>query len=58
MIFLQRFTVPDVSMTAYLGFDETYGTKAGLSMGVNFMLTRRYDQLFILIQRQTMMSCT
>ena len=43
MIFLQRFIVPDVSMTAYAGFDEAYKTHAGLSMGVNLMLTKRYD---------------
>ena len=42
MIFLQRFTVPDVSMTAYVGFDEAYETNAGLSMGMNLTLTRRY----------------
>ena len=50
MIFLQRFTVPDVSRTAYAVFGEAYGTNAGLSMGINLMLTRRCDQLVILIQ--------
>ena len=50
MIFLQRFTVPDVSMTAYAGFDEAYGTNAGLSMGADLKLTRRCDQLVIPIQ--------
>ena len=30
MIFIKRFRVPDVSMTAYVGFDEAYGTNAGL----------------------------
>ena len=50
MIFLQRFTVPDVSITAYAGFDEAYRTNAGLSIGVNLMLTQTYDQLVILIQ--------
>ena len=39
MIFLQRFTVPDVSITAYEGFDQAYETNAGLSIAV----TRRYD---------------
>ena len=39
MIFLQRFTVPDVSLTAYVGFAAAYKTNAGLSFGV----TRRYD---------------
>ena len=39
MIFLQRFTVPDVSITSYVGFAEPYETHAGLSIGV----TRRYD---------------
>ena len=39
MLFSQRFTVPDVSMTAYVGFDDAYETNAGLSIGV----TRRYD---------------
>ena len=43
MIFLQRFTVPDVSMTAYVGFDKAYEMHAGLSIGENLMLTRRYD---------------
>ena len=46
-MFIQRITVPDVSMTVYAGFDEEYGTKTGLSMGVNLTLTRRYDQLVI-----------
>ena len=50
MIFLKRFTVLDISMTAYAGFDEAHGTNTGLSMDVNLMLTRRYDQLVILIQ--------
>ena len=50
MIFLKRFTVLDISMTAYAGFDEAHGTNAGLSMDVNLMLTRRYYQLVILIQ--------
>ena len=50
MIFLQRFTVPDVSMTAYTWFDEAYRTNAGLSIGANLTLTRRYDELVILIQ--------
>ena len=49
MIFLQRFKVLKVSMTANAGFDEAYGTNAGLIMGVNLMLMRRYDQLVILI---------
>ena len=39
MIFLQRFTVPDVSITAYVGFDEAYETNAALSIAV----TSRYD---------------
>ena len=39
MIFLQRFTVPDVSITAYVEFDEAYKTNPGLSIAV----TRRYD---------------
>ena len=43
VIFLQRFTVLDVSMTAYVGFDEAYKTNAGLSAGVNLVLTRRYN---------------
>ena len=34
MIFLQRFTVPDVSMTAYVGFEAADTTNAGLSIGV------------------------
>ena len=42
MIFLQRFTVPDVSITAYAGFDEAYRTNAGLSMVAYLTLTRRY----------------
>ena len=50
MIFLQRFTVPDVSITANAGFHEAYETNAGLSMGVHLMLTRRYDELVIPIQ--------
>ena len=53
MIFLQRFTVPNVSITAYTGFDEAYGTNAGFSMGANLMLTRRYDLLVILIQEMS-----
>ena len=39
MIFLQRFTVPEVSMTTYEGFEAAYRTNAGLSIGV----LRRYD---------------
>ena len=41
MIFLQRFTVPDVSMTAYVGFEVADETNAGLSIGV----ISRYDAL-------------
>ena len=36
---LTRFTVPDVSMTAYVGFEVAYKTNAGLSIGV----ISRYD---------------
>ena len=39
MIFLQRFTVPDVSMTAYVGFKVADETNSHLSIGV----TSRYD---------------
>ena len=39
IIFLQRFTVPDVSITAYVGVAEGYEANAGLFIGV----TRRYD---------------
>ena len=39
MIFLQRFTVPDVSITAYVEFDEAYETNADLSIAVI-----RYDE--------------
>ena len=39
IIFLQRFTVPDVSVTAYVGFEVADETNACLSIGV----TRRYD---------------
>ena len=38
-IFLQRFTVPDVSMTAYVGIDVADETNACLSICV----TSRYD---------------
>ena len=39
MIFLQRFTVPDVSMTSYVGFEMADEINACLSIGV----TTTYD---------------
>ena len=38
---LTKFMLPDVSLTAYVGFDEAYETHAGLSIAV----TSRYDVL-------------
>ena len=45
MIFLQRLTLLDIPMTAYAGFNEVFGTNAGLFMGEKLMLKRRYAQL-------------
>ena len=39
MIFLHRFTVPDASMTAYVGFETADETNSCLSIGV----TTTYD---------------
>ena len=36
---LTKIILPDISITAYVGFDEAYETHAGLSIAV----TNRYD---------------